>query len=652
MVGLVVCCVLSGAPGAGASEQSSAGALVRRALEAEARGRAAERKTYLERAVAADPSNPQARGLLGLVEDGGRWVRPEEAGRRARDDATMAAALAEYNARRARLANTVADHWALALWCEAHGLKAEATAHFTAVTRLRPEHPAAWRRLGMVRQGGRWLSPERAAAERAEARAQAEADRAWGPRLASWHAWLGDDRRKAEATRALEAVRDPRAVPMIWRTFATDRPRDQGWAVKLLGQIDAPAASRGLALLALFASPAPVRDAATARLAGRDPRESVGLLIDYLRPPVRYQVLRPVEGPGAPGVLEYESSRAFVRRLYDPPEVPLARGPIRYEDITASRIDPPRSGDTLLADATGNPVLRHRTVTPLSQGPGRNGGYYQDELIPVGELAAEERRSVEATEQQLTDDVEALRQRNDAIERTNDRAVQALAVLTGRDLGRDRESWAAWWTDQLGYTYTSPQVQPRPTVVVAAPPTYVPTPVPVTTIRGGFTFPVFRSCFAAGTPVHTRDGLRAIETLRTGDVVLAQETATGALGFEPILSVAHNPPAATYRVELGDTTIVATGIHRFWKAGQGWVMARDLKPGDPIRTLGGVARVVAVERDEVRPVFNLEVGRRGSFFVGRRGLLVHDNTLVAPTPLPFDAVADEPGPDGADAGRD
>ena len=40
---------------------------------------------------------------------------------------------------------------------------------------------------------------------------------------------------------------------------------------------------------------------------------------------------------------------------------------------------------------------------------------------------------------------------------------------------------------------------------------------------------------------------------------------------------------------MGGETIVATGIHRFWKAGKGWTMARDLKAGDRLRMIGGVA---------------------------------------------------------------
>jgi hypothetical protein len=45
-----------------------------------------------------------------------------------------------------------------------------------------------------------------------------------------------------------------------------------------------------------------------------------------------------------------------------------------------------------------------------------------------------------------------------------------------------------------------------------------------------------------------------------------------------------------------------------------------------------------VAPDRVQPVFNLGVAGVHSFFVGRRGLLVHDDTLPAPVGRPFDAV--------------
>ena len=52
-----------------------ADAHVRLALWCEARGLQAERLKHLTIAVLADPKNATARGLMGLVSDGGRWRR-------------------------------------------------------------------------------------------------------------------------------------------------------------------------------------------------------------------------------------------------------------------------------------------------------------------------------------------------------------------------------------------------------------------------------------------------------------------------------------------------------------------------------------------------------------------------------------------------
>ena len=146
------------------------------------------------------------------------------------------------------------------------------------------------------------------------------------------------------------------------------------------------------------------------------------------------------------------------------------------------------------------------------------------------------------------------------------------------------------------------------------------------------------NCFAAGTPVQTMDGLRPIEKLRIGDQVLTQDPQSGELKYQPLLAVFHNPPNETLRIGLGKETIVATGIHRLWKAGKGWTMARDLKPGDPLRTLDGLAVVKSVDKDRVQPVFNMHVAEGESFFVGKQGVLAHDNSQVNPTPSPFDAA--------------
>ena len=92
--------------------------------------------------------------------------------------------------------------------------------------------------------------------------------------------------------------------------------------------------------------------------------------------------------------------------------------------------------------------------------------------------------------------------------------------------------------------------------------------------------------------------------------------------------------------------MVSSEFHRFWKSGHGWVMARDLKEGDLIRTLDGPLAVSRIERGEVVPVYNLDVAEDADFFVGRGGVLVHDNTLPDLRERPFDA-ADAPDMAGA-----
>ena len=105
-----------------------------------------------------------------------------------------------------------------------------------------------------------------------------------------------------------------------------------------------------------------------------------------------------------------------------------------------------------------------------------------------------------------------------------------------------------------------------------------------------------------------------------------------------MVATVHSQPDKLLKINLGQEVIKATGIDRFWKVGQGWVMARDLKPGDRLRSLGGVSTVKTVESAGSEPVFNLKVMQAQSFFVGQRGMLVHDNSLVEPVLQPFDAV--------------
>jgi len=528
------------------------------------------------------PVGARDAGLRGLIHDQGRWVSPEEVAGRDRDDPHLSALLAAYAERRSNAKGDVQGQRDLARWADRSGLKAEAVAHFTAVTRLEPDDAEARRRLGYRRQGGRWVTASEVAAESAEADAQVRADREWGPKFATWRRRLTEPDQRAEAVRGLAQIRDPRAVPTLRRSFGDRVAWEQAWAVKVLGQIDSPGSSSALAELSVFGLDEPIRLSALRHLLRRDPRPFTGMVINWLRDPIRYQVLA-ARGPDTVAGLRVEGEAAIVERTYS---------------------------------ATPNTA----TAPPSRANPAGSAGLEGQQAVRTRQRA----------------DIREIDRSNVSIELTNARIERTLQSVTGVDLGQDRPAWAGWWTGELGYSYQSPPQTPKPIVNEEVRVAYTPLP-PIVTVRAAVGSS-HHACFGAGTPVLARSGPRPIEELRVGDQVLSQDPTSGELGFRPIVAIFHNPPAATLRVDLGGEPVVATPIHRFWLAARGWTMARDLRPGDQVRSLGGLSEVVAVNRDQVQPVFNLEVAGGHSFFVGRHRALVHDNSLVAPTTEPFDAA--------------
>jgi hypothetical protein len=531
----------------------------------------------------------------------GRWRRPEAVGDLVRADTGLSSALAAYNARRERTPNTADAQWKLGLWCEQNGLKAEATAHFVRVSRLDPENEAAWKRLGCKRVNGRWLNDGQAEADREEAFLQKEGNRIWRPLLAKWRSWLNSRDRREEAEHALSGVTDPHAVPSVWRVFASGGEFDQRRAVQLFGQIDSPASDLALGIMALSSPLANVRKVACETLSRRDARQALGLLVGLLRDPdpnpstpiMRIQVI-PIGalGTGSPGINLVEGRR--------------------FTSLGVYGVD-----ETFLRTSFGE--LERSTELLRTGAPGYVNRMMWQRQRQLNDLEVTVRSFLDEAFREVLPVIASVRQ-------GTARVIETLKNIVGVSPGDSWEDWKRWWVEQQGYAYDPGRFK--------NPPDLADEPKPV----------VFRyfhySCFAAGTPVRTRTGPQPIESVSVGDQVLTQDVRNGTLSFAPVLAALHNNPTLTLRIELdGSTTpIVATDIHRFWKAGRGWVMARDLKPGDAVRTLEGLAQVSAVSLAAVQPVFNLEVGDCQSFFVGQTGVLVHDNSTVQPVVHPFDEV--------------
>jgi hypothetical protein len=139
-------------------------------------------------------------------------------------------------------------------------------------------------------------------------------------------------------------------------------------------------------------------------------------------------------------------------------------------------------------------------------------------------------------------------------------------------------------------------------------------------------------CFLAGTLVATKSGLKAIEEIESGELVLARDDETTDLAWQPVRATMRrvNLPVLKLEVVAEDGTIDrlgVTGEHPFWVEDRGWVPAADLSLGDELFSpRGGWLKVGAGTWLTTRhDVYNLEVGRYSTYFVGETKVWVHNN---------------------------
>jgi tetratricopeptide (TPR) repeat protein len=610
-----------------------AAAQVRLALWCEQHGLSAERVKHLALAITCDPANVLARGLSGLVAYRGKWKSPKDVGQDVKNDPAYKELIRGYLERRAKAPHKADAQLKLAAWCTEKGLKEQALAHYSEVTRLDPSRETPWKHLGYKRQGNRWVKPEDAAAQKAEADRQRRADQRWKPRLEKLREGLESSQatRRDKAREGLSEVTDPRAVPMIWKVFGPGPEAMQLVAVQLFSQIEGPAASFCLAALAVDNPSAEVRRRATQVLKGRDPRDVIGRLIAVVHKPFKYEV-KTGKGPGSTASLMVDGERFDIRRFYRYPDIDIRMVPGLQVWEGGQNFFP---GRVAFAVSPGrqqvNPSPFALMFAELNMSTSIAASVAQSRQMMAAAAVEQVQRENAAVQQTLDDDVRMLDEANARINATNDRALPLLQTLTGQDLGDDPKPWQKWWSDQLGFVAddtSSSSTKPVLTDTVTMPDLSVPVAIPQW----------HNACFAAGTLVQALDGPRPIESIQIGDRVLSQNTSTGSLAFEPVTATHRNQPAPTLKLVAGGETIVATGIHRFWKAGKGWTMARDLKAGDRLRRVGGVVAIESIEPDETQRVYNLDVADNRNFFVGRAGLLVHDFTFVQPVLAPFDRL--------------
>jgi len=143
-------------------------------------------------------------------------------------------------------------------------------------------------------------------------------------------------------------------------------------------------------------------------------------------------------------------------------------------------------------------------------------------------------------------------------------------------------------------------------------------------------------CFAAGTLVATIAGLKPIEEIRVGDLVLSRDVLTGVTEYKPVTTTFVTEDRElldlTFRLPNGSSEVItSTPGHPFFVEGKGWVQAAELEIDTEVSTQAGLAKLSsALSKAHRGRAFNFEVADYHTYFVGRGQHLVHNDCPCGP----------------------
>ncbi|MBR7779250.1 polymorphic toxin-type HINT domain-containing protein [Undibacterium rugosum] len=104
----------------------------------------------------------------------------------------------------------------------------------------------------------------------------------------------------------------------------------------------------------------------------------------------------------------------------------------------------------------------------------------------------------------------------------------------------------------------------------------------ITEATQGYREECSEACFAAGTLVHTKEGLVPIEKIKVGDWVLSKPENGGEQAYKRVLKTFVHEPTTVMEVygkipgtQNRSVRVISTLNHPFWLVGKGWTAANN-----------------------------------------------------------------------------
>lgn len=569
--------------------------LVTAAAQADIAGDKAHNLGLLHEAIQSDPDNRLAHWQLGEVEVDGKWVSVEESQRRAAADPRQA----EYSQLRTAAGKNPQAHFELARWCRKNNLTDEAVFHWANVLCADPNNEEALRALGMRWVDGQLMTHEQGAQLKRQTQEARNAAKRWEPIITKWRrAVSGNDIHAHDAALdEIRAIDKLDAIPSIEEVTLGRSAFDMSHAEECLqiavAFIDAlekmpdQVATESLVRHAVIPPGNKARAFAAEKLKSRPKTDYVPILLNGLSMPIESSFNVSTDETGN---VHYSHS------LYQ--EGPDAD---RAVDASYSTIQSVFPGRNLVYRKRYNIIEDH---TPN----------YAPRIAAVSQIKQKNyRRAAAVVELQVA-------QANQTAEEFSARVLPVLASTTGKEFNTAKQWWD-WWRESNEYYSSEHPVDYR--IYSGTDRRYYGNMNDSLTVNP--------SCFTKGTPIWTKTGNRAIETLELGDLVLSQDVDTGEFSYKPLIGRTVRPPSPTIKISLEDDQVQATKGHPFWVSGVGWQMAKELGNGAVLHGISGSEKIRSVEPMGDAEAYNLVVADFSTYFVGESGFLVHDNTPRRPT---------------------
>ena len=571
---------------------------VAQALLAETQGDNATRSKRLTKAWLAAPDLPEANWHLSRIRIADSWRPLAEVVSQAASDPNQE----QYRSLRDKAAENPRALRELARWCTKLGWHDRARLHFAQLL-ANPKAEASQKseaveKLNLVQVGGNWLTRDEVAARQQEAKAIQESLAKWRPKLKTLQLTIdGDDfTQRDKAIAELAKLDDPAMIPAL-ESFLLDAKADfQEQAVKKLASFGHYEATIALTRYAVLSDYATARDNAITALRRRPEHEFVPLLLSGLNSPLK-SIFRITTNGGAVG------------------------------HIHAIASESPTTNQLMMVFQLAIPSIRRSSnfdTSDVKTVPGGQPSQVNVDSVTRTSSVADAFRDQRASAATAAGNIEsAVRLTNAKRQSDNRRVFEVLEGVTGQQHSRTPSVWWTWWETHNGYSW------PKPTQYIFGWRRFQYSAQDYTGMKLSGTIAV--SCFLAGTPIRTETGIVPIESIRPGDRVLAQDQDTGELAYKVVLTTTLRPPAKMVEIKAGGEEIYTTLGHPFWVAGRGWQMAKQLKAGDLLHGLAGATPIESVNPAGEHAAHNLVVDDSNTYFVGRGGMLVHDNEFRKPT---------------------